>query len=96
MYFAKKYTKVSLASIGSQIGKRDHATVLHACKTVDNLSLQTNIQKYVEDLNQNFLSNLEVKTSILLLRWENIYFAPAEGILKKYPRSLQGRLRRKY
>ena len=38
MYFAKKYTKASLASIGSHIGKRDHATVLHACKTVDNLS----------------------------------------------------------
>ena len=33
MYFAKKFTKASLASIGNQIGKRDHATVLHACKT---------------------------------------------------------------
>ena len=30
----KRMTKSSLASIGSQIGKRDHATVLHACKTV--------------------------------------------------------------
>ena len=38
MYFAKKYTKASLASIGSQIGRRDHATVLHACKTVNNLA----------------------------------------------------------
>ena len=28
MFFAKKLTKASLASIGSQIGKRDHATVL--------------------------------------------------------------------
>ena len=28
MYFAKKFTKASLASIGNQIGKRDHATVL--------------------------------------------------------------------
>lgn len=37
MFFAKKYTKSSLANIGSQIGDRDHATVLHACKTVDNL-----------------------------------------------------------
>ena len=51
MFFAKKFTKASLASIGSQIGQRDHATVLHACKTVDNLS-STDIQfrKYVEDL----------------------------------------------
>ncbi|MFO7938997.1 MAG: chromosomal replication initiator protein DnaA [Bacteroidales bacterium] len=37
MYFSKSLTKSSLASIGSQIGGKDHATVLHACKTVSNL-----------------------------------------------------------
>ena len=37
MYFAKSFTKSSLATIGSQIGGKDHATVLHACKTVNNL-----------------------------------------------------------
>ncbi|GFR77306.1 chromosomal replication initiator protein DnaA [Elysia marginata] len=37
MYFAKKMTKKSLVSIGQEVGKRDHATVLHACKTVINL-----------------------------------------------------------
>jgi chromosomal replication initiator protein len=37
MYFSKNLTKASLASIGSQIGGKDHATVLHACKTVNNL-----------------------------------------------------------
>ena len=37
MYFARKYTKASLAAIGSQCGKRDHSTVLHACKTVRNM-----------------------------------------------------------
>ncbi len=51
MFFAKKLTKASLASIGTQIGKRDHATVLHACKTVDNLSAtDKQFRKYVEDL----------------------------------------------
>ena len=51
MYFAKRMTKSSLASIGSQIGKRDHATVLHACKTVDNLTeTDKQFKKYVEDL----------------------------------------------
>jgi chromosomal replication initiator protein len=55
MFFAKKYTKSSLASIGSQIGDRDHATVLHACKTIDNL-LETDKQfkKYYEDINKKF------------------------------------------
>jgi chromosomal replication initiator protein len=37
MFFSKSLTKSSLASIGSQIGGKDHATVLHACKTVNNL-----------------------------------------------------------
>ncbi len=55
MFFAKKYTKASLASIGSQIGKRDHATVLHACKTVDNLAeTDKQFRKYLEDLNKKF------------------------------------------
>lgn len=37
MYFAKKHTKHSLTSIGAKIGNKDHATVLHANKTVTNL-----------------------------------------------------------
>ena len=37
MFFSKSLTKASLANIGSQIGGKDHATVLHACKTVNNL-----------------------------------------------------------
>jgi len=37
MYFSKNLTQSSLASIGSQIGGKDHATVLHACRTVTNL-----------------------------------------------------------
>jgi len=53
MFFSKRMTKASLASIGSQIGKRDHATVLHACKTVNNLAeTDKQFKKYVEELNQ--------------------------------------------
>ena len=37
MYLARKYTRHSLTAIGEMIGNRDHATVLHACKTVGNL-----------------------------------------------------------
>jgi chromosomal replication initiator protein len=55
MYFAKRYTKASLASIGSQIGKRDHATVLHACRTVENLAdTDKQFKKYIEDLSKKF------------------------------------------
>ena len=37
MYFSKNMTNSSLSAIGSVIGGRDHATVLHACKAVKNL-----------------------------------------------------------
>ena len=51
MFFAKKYTKLSLANIGKSIGKRDHATVLHACKTVDNLNeTDKQFRKFLSDL----------------------------------------------
>ena len=37
MYLAKNYTDFSTAKIGSLIGNKDHATVLHACKTISEL-----------------------------------------------------------
>jgi chromosomal replication initiator protein len=37
MYFSRSMTKHSLVVIGGEIGGKDHATVLHACKTVDDL-----------------------------------------------------------
>lgn len=51
MYFAKNMTQYSLAAIGSKLGKKDHATVLHACKTVKNLyETDRNFKKYVEEI----------------------------------------------
>lgn len=37
MYLAKQHTKAPLTAIGSAIGGRNHATVLHSCKAVSNL-----------------------------------------------------------
>jgi chromosomal replication initiator protein len=51
MFFAKALTKSSLATIGSQIGGKDHATVLHACKTVNNLlDTDKNFKKQIEEI----------------------------------------------
>jgi chromosomal replication initiator protein len=51
MYFAKKMTKSSLANIGLHCGGKDHATVLHACRTVNNLAeTDKHFRKYLEDL----------------------------------------------
>ncbi len=53
MYFAKKHTKASLASIGLNCGNKDHATVLHACRTVNNLiDTDKQFRTYVEELDK--------------------------------------------
>ena len=53
MFFSKKLTKSSLASIGAQCGGKDHATVLHACKTVNNLvDTDKQFRAYVNDLSK--------------------------------------------
>lgn len=37
MYLCKQHTKAPLAAIGAALGGKNHATVLHACKTIPNL-----------------------------------------------------------
>ena len=51
MYFSKSLTKSSLAKIGMHCGGKDHATVLHACRTVNNLiDTDKQFKVYVQDL----------------------------------------------
>ena len=55
MYLSKKYTESSLQRIGSELGKKDHATVLHACKTIADLieidkTVKANVQEIEETL----------------------------------------------
>lgn len=51
MFFSKKMTKSSLANIGAHCGGKDHATVLHACRTVVNLSeTDKQFRHYLEEL----------------------------------------------
>ena len=46
-------TKSSLANIGMHCGGKDHATVLHACRTVNNLQeTDKQFRKYVSDLDK--------------------------------------------
>ncbi len=51
MYLSRNLTKTSLASIGSQLGGKDHATVHHACNTVcDLMDTDRNFRQYVADI----------------------------------------------
>jgi chromosomal replication initiator protein len=53
MYFSKKYTKSSLSTIGLHCGNKDHATVLHACRTVSNLKdTDKQFYKYMDDIDK--------------------------------------------
>jgi chromosomal replication initiator protein len=51
MYFSKKLTNNSLSTIGMHCGKKDHATVLHACRAISNLiETDKSFRTQVDDL----------------------------------------------
>jgi len=53
MYLSRKYTDKSYSNIGELIGKRDHATVLHACKTVGNwIETDKKFKSCIQDIEQ--------------------------------------------
>jgi len=57
MYLSRNLTNNSLASIGAQIGGRDHATVLHAYNTVrDLIDTNRSFRKYVSDIEKQLKS----------------------------------------
>ncbi|QKX01636.1 chromosomal replication initiator protein DnaA [Wolbachia endosymbiont of Cruorifilaria tuberocauda] len=50
MYFAKKFTQKSLLDIGRSFGGRDHATVIHAVKQIENF-IKTD-SNFADEINQ--------------------------------------------
>lgn len=57
MYLAKQHTKAPLTAIGSAIGGRNHATVLHSCKAISNLiETDKNFRRQVEEIERLVLS----------------------------------------
>ena len=53
MYLAQKHTNLSLARIGSLIGKRTHATVLHSCSVVeDRLHVDKAFKSKMDEIEQ--------------------------------------------
>ncbi|MDD3201491.1 MAG: chromosomal replication initiator protein DnaA [Bacteroidales bacterium] len=58
MYLSRNMTKTSLASIGSQLGGKDHATVLHACNTVSDLiDTDRSFRQFVTDIEKQLVSS---------------------------------------
>ena len=56
MYMSRNKINCSLSTIGSEIGGKDHATVLHACTTVaDLMSTDKTFRQYVTDIEKMLL-----------------------------------------
>lgn len=83
MFFCKTLTKSSLATIGANIGNKDHATVLHACKTVHNLidtdklfradiyELQDKISQYLLFITEEEKMEAIISNLILIIKKKN-------------------------
>lgn len=56
MYLSRTLTKHSLQEIGNAFGGRDHGTVIHACKAVDNMMEQDQTTRSSIDFLRNQLS----------------------------------------
>ena len=57
MYLCRELTSLSLKKIGAELGKRDHSTVIHACKIIEEkinskVAFNKTINQYKEDLNK--------------------------------------------
>jgi hypothetical protein len=62
MYFLSKFTKLSLSQIGANIGGKDHATVLHAKKTIQNVIDTDNEFRKI-----NKIIELKIRTALGLI-----------------------------
>lgn len=59
MYLSRNMTNTSLATIGNEIGGRNHATVLYACNTVcDLMDTDRTFRQYILDIEKKLKSNL--------------------------------------
>ena len=57
MYMAKQHTKAPLTVIGSSIGGRNHATVLHSCKAVaDTMDIDKVFKAQIEEIDRIILN----------------------------------------
>ncbi len=57
MFLSKKHTKAPLTAIGAAIGGKNHATVLHACKAISNLSeTDKNFKRQMDEIERRVVS----------------------------------------
>ena len=61
MYLCRELTNSSLISIGKHFGNRDHSTVIHACKTIENkMKTDESLTTRIKNLKANLLGGMHV------------------------------------
>ena len=64
MYICRNVAQISLPKIGAGFGKRDHSTVMHACKKIeDDLKKDPNVQLIVENVKNSILCDNDEDTN---------------------------------
>ena len=59
MYLSRELTRLPLSTIGIKVGRRDHSTVVHACKAIENkmksdISLKQLINELLETMSKKY------------------------------------------
>lgn len=77
MYLAKNHTDFSTSKIGKFIGNKDHATVLHACKTVKGqLEVDKSFSAEVQEIESLLKRETEIKYKVLsIIHADRLYYA---------------------
>ena len=61
MYLCRELTNSSLISIGKHFGNRDHSTVIHACKAIENkMKSDESLAARIKNLKANLLGGVYV------------------------------------
>jgi len=86
-YFARKYTKLSYAKIGAKIGNKDHATVLHSIKVINNrIFCYPDWQRIINEIDYKIKNNkiLQKRRSRLLVKIIKEFYPNHEMFFKYY------------
>ena len=60
MTYLKRKTRLSLSAIGSMVGDKDHATVMHGLKAYENIKNYEDVIGYTEELRELFPIDNEI------------------------------------
>jgi hypothetical protein len=64
-YFCREFTNASLSTIGAHGGGKDHATVLHSCRVVNNLiETDSKIRLMIQEIKENIERQMSYNTSV--------------------------------